>query len=602
MDMEELREKANRLPMQPGVYLMKDSAGTVIYVGKAKALKRRVSQYFHNSSGHSAKTRHMVSRVNDFDVIAVRSEFEALVLENAQIKRYMPRYNILLKDDKGYPYLRLSTQEEYPRFSLVRAPEGDGARYFGPYGGRTETRAVIDAVSAALHLPTCSRRFPREIGRERPCLNYQMGLCDGYCRPPGEPERYREAIRQAILLLEGRHDEVTEGLRREMEAAADELRFERAAELRDRLRAVETLRRRQNVVSFGGSELDAVGYFEGEPRCCLAVLHYQDGELAGREIRLFQPGEEEDMLAAAIGQFYGERESVPREILLPRAIEGQALLERLLTEQAGHPVRLSSGVRGNRRAYVVLAGRNAEEEAERVATRADRTSALIFSLQKLLDMERPPVRIEAFDISHTAGQEPVASLTVFENGRPRRSAYRRYRIKTAAGGDDYGAMTEVLTRRIGRWEDVAFAERPDLFLIDGGAGQTAAALRVLQEAQIYVPVFGMVKDDRHRTRALVTAEGREIGLTGNPALFALIGRIQEETHRYAVTYHRERRSKQMKKSALDDIPGVGPVRKTALLKAFGSVKAIRAADAEALSRVVPAGVAENIVAHFQRKE
>ncbi len=601
MNTDALREKASRLPMQPGVYLMKDETGTVIYVGKAKSLKNRVSQYFRSGSGHSEKTRRMVSKVDDFDVIAVRTEFEALVLENAQIKRYMPRYNILLKDDKGYPYLRLSVQEEYPRFSLVRVPADDGARYFGPFGGRVETRAVIDAVCAALKLPTCSRRFPREIGRERPCLNYHMGLCDGYCLPPGEPERYRSAIDHAVLLLEGKHDEVTAALRQEMEAAAEDLRFERAAELRDRLRAVETLgRRQQNVVAFGGGDLDAVGYFEGDPRCCLAVLHYRDGELAGREIRLFRPGEEEDLLAAAVRQFYGERESIPREILLPRAVDGMDLISRFLTERAGHPVRLASGVRGDRRAYVTLACRNAEEEAERAATREEKTSALLFSLQKLLDMERPPIRIEAFDISHTAGREPVASMTVFENARPRRSAYRRYQIKTAEGGDDYGAMKEVLTRRLRRWEDASFGDKPDLFLIDGGQGQTAAALQILQQMQIFVPVYGMVKDDRHRTRALVTAAGREIGLTGNPALFALIGRIQEETHRFAVTYHRERRSKQMKKSALDGIPGVGPARKAALLKSFGSVKAVKAADREELAGVVPANVAENVYAAFHK--
>ncbi|MBR2667879.1 MAG: excinuclease ABC subunit UvrC [Oscillospiraceae bacterium] len=601
MNTDALREKANRLPMQPGVYLMKDETGTVIYVGKAKSLKNRVSQYFRSGSGHSEKTRRMVSKVDDFDVIAVRTEFEALVLENAQIKRHMPRYNILLKDDKGYPYLRLSVQEEYPRFSMVRVPADDGARYFGPFGGRTETRAVIDAVCAALKLPTCSRRFPREIGRERPCLNYHMGLCDGYCLPPGEPERYRAAVDHAVLLLEGRHDEVTANLRQEMEAAAEDLRFERAAELRDRLRAVETLsRRQQNVVAFGGSDLDAVGYFEGEPRCCLAVLHYRDGELAGREIRLFRPGEEEDLLSAAVRQFYGERESIPREILLPRAIDSMDLVAQFLSEQAGHPVRLASGVRGNRRAYVVLAGRNAEEEAERAATREEKTSALLFSLQKLLDMERPPVRIEAFDISHTAGQDPVASMTVFENARPRRSAYRRYQIKTAEGGDDYGAMKEVLTRRLRRWEDASFGNKPDLFLIDGGQGQTAAVLQILQQMQIFVPVYGMVKDDRHRTRALVTAAGREIGLTGSPALFALIGRIQEETHRFAITYHRERQSKQMKKSALDGIPGVGPARKAALLKAFGSVKAIKAAGREELAKAVPANVAENVYTAFHK--
>ncbi len=607
MTKQELKDKANGLPLRPGVYIMMDAQGTVIYVGKAKKLKNRVSQYFQETASHNDKTRRMVAKVDHFDTIIASSEFEALILENALIKQYMPRYNILLKDDKGYPFVRLTLQEQYPVFSLANTVRQDGARYFGPYGGRTETKAAITAICGALRLPTCRRKFPRDIGKERPCLNYHMGKCDGFCRGTPGKEEYRSRIDQAILLLTGKVKQVTAELTAEMERQAEELRFERAAALRDQINAIEVLSKKQKVIAGTMPQTDIWGLYRGTVKSCYAVLHYRDGQLTGRETEGFSARmdeQAEEMLPLLLAQYYLGRSALPREIWLPMPIEDADTMEQALSLHSGEKVLVRIPRRGEKADLIRLANRNAEEEAERVTSEAERASRTLELLAKMTGLPGAPKRMESYDISNTGSSDIVASMVVYEGTRPKKSAYRKFQIKSICAPDDYRSMEEVLTRRLQRYAegDEKFAPLPDLFLIDGGATHAAVAETVLARFQLRIPVFGMVKDDRHRTRALITADGREIGIQASEPVFALIGRIQEETHRFAVTYHHQRHTKSSTRSALDGIPGIGAVRKKQLLKTFGTVKAIREAERETLETVLPRAAAGAVYEHFHRNE
>ena len=609
MTHDELKEKANALPLSPGVYLMMDRTGKVIYVGKAKKLKNRVSQYFQDSASHTAKTRQMVSQVDHFDTIFVTSEFEALVLENSLIKRHMPRYNILLKDDKGYPFVRLS-RDSYPRFTMTHKWASDGARYFGPFGGRFETRQALDAVLSALRLPTCSRKFPRDVGAERPCLNFHMGRCDGFCRVEMPAEEYRRRIGQAALMLEGRAKQLLKEMTAEMESEAEALRFERAALLRDRINAIQALGKKQTVIAGLCADTDIWGLYRGSGKCCYAVLHMEEGSLAGRETELFAAPMEEDeteILSALTAQYYLPRAILPHEILLPQGAEEDCEnLSQVLTKRAGHKVWVHVPQRGEKAELRAMAQRNAAEEAERATTAQERVAHTLELLQKMLNLPAPPERMESFDISNTGKSDIVASMVVYSGTRPLKSAYRRFHIKDLAEGrpDDYASMREVLRRRLQRAADGdgKFLPLPDVFLIDGGVTHAQAALGVTETFGVAVPIFGMVKDGRHRTRALVTPEGREIGIVNNPAVFSLIGQIQEETHRFAITFHHESHSKSATRSALDSIPGVGPKRREALRRRFGTVKAIREADVETLAEAVPRDAAEAVWNHFHPAE
>ena len=603
MTKDELRQKANDLPLAPGVYLMMDKTGKVIYVGKAKKLKNRVSQYFQDSASHNIKTRNMVSQVDHFDTIFVSSEFEALVLENSLIKRHMPHYNILLKDDKGYPFIRLS-KEDYPRFSLVNRPAADNARYFGPFGGRYETRQALDAVLSALRLPTCSRKFPRDIGAERPCLNFHMGRCDGFCRTEMPREEYQRRIQQAAQLLEGRSKQLLRDMKTEMEEEAEALRFEQAAAIRDRINAISALSKKQTVIAGLCADTDIWGIYRGSGKCCYAILHMEEGNLAGRETELFTAPIEEteaEMLSTLTAQYYLPRAILPHEILLPFDTGECENLSEVLTRRAGHKVWVHVPQRGEKADLRSMAQRNAQEEAERATTAAERVAHTLEVLGKMLDLPAPPGRMESFDISNTGKSDIVASMVVYNGTRPLKSAYRRFRIKELQGHpDDYASVQEVLRRRLQHAADgdEKFLPLPDVFLIDGGQTHARAALEVAERFGVTVPIFGMVKDDRHRTRALITPEGREIGIVGNPAVFSLIGQIQEETHRFAITFHHESHTKSTLKSALDGIPGVGEKRKAELRKHFGTIKAIREADVEQLTVVLPRNVAQTLWNHF----
>ncbi len=607
MTFEQLKEKARSLPLKPGVYIMQDKQSAVIYVGKAKALKNRVSQYFQDSASHTEKTRAMVSQIDHFDVIIADSEFEALVLECSLIKRHQPRYNILLKDDKGYPYIRLSVQEEYPRFSLVNRPAQDGARYFGPYGSRGSTQAIIEALRAALRLPSCGKKFPRDIGKERPCLNHHMGQCDGYCRGRELREDHDEAVEQAVSLLEGRYKEVMADLTAEMERAAEELRFEKAAQIRDRLRAIELLGKRQKVVAGSLADTDVAGFFRGEAKSCFVVLHYVDGDLTAKDMELLETpmeDETEDIVSSLVKQYYGGRSSLPKQILLPCEIPDQVPVTRLLSEQVGRKVELFTPQRGAKMDLIRMANANAKEEVERVTTREERQSKLLQALGHMLGLDEPPRRMESYDISNTGASDIVASMVVYVDAKPLKRDYRRFKLKDMDGPDDYAAMEQVLTRRFHRMldGDEKFVEPPDLLLIDGGREHVQVARRVLRDLGLDIPAYGMVKDDRHRTRALVHPDGQEIGIQAVPALFALIGQIQEETHRFAIEYHRQLQAGQVKTSELDRIPGVGEKRRTQLLKHFKTVKAIRAASLEQLQEVVPKNTAKAVYEYFHTEE
>ena len=601
--LDTLREKANNLPLLPGVYIMLDEHGEVIYVGKAKKLKNRVSSYFHGE--HLPKVAAMVEKVRDFNVIVAGSEFEALVLENSLIKQHKPHYNILLKDDKGYPFIRLDMREEYPKMTLANRLGKDGARYFGPFGGRGQTYDIISTVSKALLLPDCARRFPRDIGKERPCLNYHMGSCAGWCLRDSSAEDYRKRMMQAALILEGKSKELTLELKSQMEQAAGELRFERAAELRDRLRAIEALTNRQRVIATAFADTDAIGFCRGA-KSCFAVLHFVDGSLVGKDVEMMDEPLEDDSEAMSdlVRQYYtAHRGGWPKSILLPCEIDDREDMERLLSEASGRRIYIETPRRGERMRLIESAALNAREEIQRRTTAAQRRSKTLEWLQKALELRDFPGRIEAFDISNLGPTGIVAAMTVHVDGRPLKRDYRRFRIKDLDGTDDYASMYQAVYRRFSRYRegDEKFSSLPDLLLIDGGDAHAATAEKALADLGLEVPVFGMVKDDRHRTRALVNLSGHETGIKSNQAVFALVGSIQEETHRFAIEYQRSLRNEAYA-SELDRIPGVGEKRRTDLIKYFKSVKAIRGASREQLALVVPKNTAAAIYAHFHSEE
>ncbi len=607
MTFDELKEKAHALPLKPGVYIMQDEKNTVIYVGKAKALKNRVSQYFANLASHTEKTRAMVASIDHFDVIVADSEFEALVLEDSLIKRHQPHYNIIQKDDKGFPYVRLDVKSPYPKFSLVGRVAEDGARYFGPYGSRGATYGILDAIRQALKLPSCNKKFPRDIGRERPCLNYHMGLCDGYCRPEMDQSRYRVQIDQAVRLLEGQFKEVLADLNAEMAQAAEELRFEKAAELRDQAQAIELLGKRQKVVAGSLSDTDVVGYHAGEAKACFVVLHFSEGNLVDKDYSLLERPMEEDegeVLSALVRQYYAGRGRLPRQVLLPRELEDETPLARMLSEACGHRVELLTPQRGAKMDLIRLANKNAVEEVVRATTKAERTSKTLELLGTMLGMEQGPNRIESYDISNQGADDIVASMVVYVGGKPLKRDYRRFKLKDMDGPDDYASMDQVLTRRFQRYldGDEKFSELPDALFIDGGAEHARVAVAVEEKLGLRIPIFGMVKDDRHRTRALVTPEGAEIGIQRIPAVFALVGQIQEETHRFAIEFHRQQQNQRVKGSELDKIPGIGPKRKAELLKEFKSVKAIRAATLAQLQQAAGKATGQVIYDYFRERE
>lgn len=600
MTFDELKNKALSLPYEPGVYIMRDKTDKVIYVGKAKKLKNRVSQYFQDTASHTPKTRMMVSKIDHFDVIVARSEFEALILECSQIKRFMPKYNILLKDDKGYPYVRLDLREMYPKMTMESRISDDGAEYFGPFGSRAVTGQVISAIRETLKLPDCSRQFPRDIGKDRPCLNRHMNQCEGWCQPDKTRAQYMETMNQARSLLQGNYKAVAAQIREQMLACAENLEFERAARLRDRLNAVEALGKKQTVIAGAQADADAVGYAEVGTKACFTVLHFDQGRLLDKEYEVFPiPDDANEAVSSLLKQFYLSRGLVPKVVLLPFELEDAELFSQMLLEEFGRKTKLHVPQRGENVRLMELAMKNAREEAERVSSKEEKTSGTLIMLGKMLGIESPK-RIESYDISNISGTDIVASQVVYVDGRPSKGDYKKYKLQGMENQDYYESMHQVLYRRFSHYiaKDEGFDHEPSLLLIDGGVNHANVAVRTLEEMGLRFPVFGMVKDDRHRTRALVTPAGEEIRIDNNQAIFSFIGQIQEETHRFAITFHRQQRSKRLQYSELDGIPGIGPKRKQDLLKTFKSLVGIRAASLMELERILPRDAAGAVYLHF----
>ncbi len=605
MRFQELKDKALTLPLTPGVYIMQGEDGDVIYVGKAKKLKNRVSQYFQDSAAHSPKTRAMVTKIRNFDVIVASSEFEALVLECSLIKRHMPKYNILLKDDKGYPYLRLDMREAYPKLTMVNKLSNDGAEYFGPYGSRGVTQSVMDTIRQTFRLPGCSKQFPRDVGKDRPCLNYHMDQCFGWCQEGRSREAYHESMEQVRMLLSGQYQKLVNELKDQMLAASEDLAFERAAKLRDRMKAVESLGKKQLVTAGTMADTDVIGFYQTEAKACFVVLHLLGGNLLDKEYQIIAPqDDEENAVSSLVKQYYLTRGFAPKIILLPCPMEDGELYSDLLFQNYGRRSRFRVPVRGDGVRLVELAQENAMREAERITTKEEKMNGALYHLGKLLSIDSPLHRMESFDISNLSGTDIVASMVVFVDGKPYKKDYKRFKIKGLEDQDDYASMRQVVSRRFERYRngDAGFDSLPDVLLIDGGVEHAEIARSVLEDFALSVPVFGMVKDDRHRTRALVTPDGNEISLTTKPGVFALVGTIQEETHRFAITYNRELRSKRIKHSQLDDIPGIGERRKEDLLKRFRSLRAIKQASLEDLQTVLPKDAAASVYAHFHRED
>ena len=599
MVLSELRDKASTLPQSPGVYIMRDESGGVIYVGKAKKLQNRVKQYFTRLSSHTPKTLKMVSKVSDFDVINAPTELDALLLENNLIKKYKPKYNILLKDDKGYPFIKLA-DGPYPGFSVESRRSGKG-RFFGPFGGRGTANQAVRAVNEIFMLPTCGKTFPRDIGKDRPCLRYHLHKCCGVCTGDVSKEEFAETVGRAVRLFEGKTAELEKQLGSDMEKASEALDFERAALLRDRLRAVRSLKQ-DNIVYASSADTDAVGFAVKGTRGCVAALSYKDGNLIGKRIIFYDGADEQDAardVESFVDQYYNMIGTAPRELCLPCGTESPEATESMLSSLRGKKCAVTVPKRGEKLKMVRLAEENARSELELAEKREERSLKALSELAQMLGIKEPE-RIEAYDISNTAGCDAVASMTVFRDGRPSKRDYKYFKIKLAVPGDDCAAMAETLGRRLDRAleKDESFLPMPDLILADGGTYQVLAVRSQLEKRGLSIPVFGMLKDEKHRTKELVAADGSATGLCKAPAVFSLIGRIQEETHRFAISRHRELHGKRALSSELTKIPGVGEKRGRALLKKFGSVKNIKNADINELRAVLPKNAAEAVRKYF----
>lgn len=604
MTFDALKSKAASLPLAPGVYIMKDKSGSVIYVGKAKKLKSRVSQYFHDTASHSPKTRIMVSKIEDFDYIVATTEFEALVLECSLIKQHMPKYNILLKDDKGYPYIRLDMREKYPKPELVNKIEDDGADYYGPFGSRSITQSIIESIQTALRLPNCTKKFPRDIGKTRPCLNLHMGRCTGWCQSDRNQEDYTAAIMQASRLLSGDFKAVSDDLRNNMLSAADNLNFELAASLRDQLNAVESLGKKQLVIAGSAVDTDVIGYADNGIKACFTVLHFREGSLLDKEYEVLATSETPEVaVSSLLKQYYLSKGYCPKTIFLPYPVEDLDLIAQLLSERFSKKVYIRTPKRGDNARLIEMAQTNANNELTRITSKDEKHRITLKLLSESLNIPVPH-RIESYDVSNLSGTDIVSGMVVFVDGKPKKSDYKRFKIEGLSDQDDYRSMQQTLRRRFTHYQngDEGFTEAPDLVLIDGGISHADAALAVLADLNLRFPVFGMVKDDRHRTRALVTADGKEIAIDVNQSLFSFIGNIQEETHRFAIRYHQKLRNKRVRHSRLDDIPGIGTKRKELLLKVFKSINGIEAATLHELEQYLPRDAAASVFQHFHNKE
>lgn len=606
--MKILRKKAMSLPLLPGVYIMKNADGEIIYIGKAKALKNRVSQYFGSQNRHPIKVRKMVENVDRFDYIVTGSEFEALVLECSLIKQHSPKYNILLKDDKGYSYIRIS-EGEYRKISAVFNKKDDGSEYIGPYLSSYSVRQSVDAANKIFKLPQCNKVFPRDFGKSRPCLNYYISQCCGLCTGKIKKSDYDEAVDGAIAFLKGDSRDIIADLRVKMEKAAEELDFEQAAKLRDRINSIERIKEKQKVVYKSVEEQDVFATADIDGSVCLAVLRFSNGRLFDSEHFFFDdPGDKESMRSDFITSYYSMRDNIPKRVTVDGEVADRELLEQWLSEKKGKKVTVFVPARGEQLEIVNMCRKNAEEKLAIKKGRTGREIAVLDELKNLLGLKKTPEYIESYDISHTAGQDSVAGMIVFKGGKPYRKAYKRFSIKSFDGNDDYRAMNEVLTRRFSEYEKSkdsteGFGKLPDLILLDGGVGQVHAVEPVLREFGLKIPLFGMVKDNRHRTRA-ISGDGGEIAINSKRQVFTLISEIQNEVHRFSVAYHHQKHAKRGLSLSLTEIEGVGEKRASALLKYFKTMTAIKNAEVDELSKApgITSAVAQNIYDYYRTKD
>lgn len=606
--MKILRKKAMSLPLLPGVYIMKNADGEIIYIGKAKALKNRVSQYFGSQNRHPIKVRKMVENVDRFDYIVTGSEFEALVLECSLIKQHSPKYNILLKDDKGYSYIRIS-EGEYRKISAVFNKKDDGSEYIGPYLSSYSVRQSVDAANKIFKLPQCNKVFPRDFGKSRPCLNYYISQCCGLCTGKIKKSDYDEAVDGAIAFLKGDSRDIIADLRVKMEKAAEELDFEQAAKLRDRINSIERIKEKQKVVYKSVEEQDVFATADIDGSVCLAVLRFSNGRLFDSEHFFFDdPGDKEGMRSDFITSYYSMRDNIPKRVTVDGEVADRELLEQWLSEKKGKKVTVFVPARGEQLEIVNMCRKNAEEKLAIKKGRTGREIAVLDELKDLLGLKKTPEYIESYDISHTAGQDSVAGMIVFKGGKPYRKAYKRFSIKSFDGNDDYRAMNEVLTRRFSEYEKSkdsteGFGKLPDLILLDGGVGQVHAVEPVLREFGLKIPLFGMVKDNRHRTRA-ISGDGGEIAINSKRQVFTLVSEIQNEVHRFSVAYHHQKHAKRGLSLSLTEIDGVGEKRASALLKYFKTITAIKNAEVDELSKApgITSAVAQNIYDYYRTKD
>ena len=579
--MQELRKKAMALPLLPGVYIMHDKSGEIIYIGKAKALKNRVSQYFGSQNNHAEKVRRMVDNVDDFEYIITDSEFEALILECSLIKQHTPKYNILLKDDKGYSYIRVSSGD-WGRLSYVLQKKDDGAQYIGPYKSSYYVKSAVEEANKIFMLPTCNRRFPQDFRKGRPCLNYHIKQCMAPCTGRVKLKDYRESLAQALDFLKGGSSNSIKQLTAQMEDAAENLEFERAARIRDKINAVKKMGEKQKVVANKVLDEDVIASFTDDGKICFQVFRFEGGRLFDRESFIFDSGDSESEYEEFLLGYYTIRNDVPKNIALDREFDGIEALAQWLSEKRGNKVNVTVPQRGEQAQLVSMCRSNAAEALAQKKGATVREYGVLEELKETLGLKKLPEYIESYDISNLAGTENVAGMIVYKNGKPLKSAYKKFKIKGFEGQDDYASMAEVISRRFDEYykaEDKTegFGKLPDLILLDGGKGQVAAVKQVLERMSISVPLFGMVKDDKHRTRA-VTGDGGEIAISSKRALFTFLSKMQDEVHRFAIGYHHARRSKNTFKSSLTNIDGVGEVRAKSLLKYFRTIDNISKAD------------------------
>lgn len=601
-----LLEKANTLPLCPGVYIMKNSSGKVIYVGKSRKLKNRVSQYFQNSI-KNLKTHKMVMSVDNFDYIVCNTEIEALTLENTLIKQYNPKYNIKLKDAKSYPYIKI-THEEYPRLIYTRTRANDKATYYGPYTGTATVFSILTLLHKSFGIPSCNRRFPKDIGKERPCIYKQMGQCCGVCTGEVSAEEYRALIRSAADILRGNIRETRKQLEEKMLEYAEQEKFEAAIRYRNTLSALDKLSEKQKVVASAKENHDVIGLFDGEVCTGLSVLNVREGVLVNKSDYVFGSERilDESGISTFLCEYYRGKEDIPHEILVSFDVEEEEcrLVGEYLSSVASKKVELRTPERGDKRALCKMAVENAEQAVRQYLSDAERSDTVLAGLAALLGLEALPTRIEAYDISNLGAEHKTAGMIVCEDGKLKSADYRSFSIKGVAGTDDYACMCETMRRRFSHLTDESgsFSQMPDLILLDGGKGHVSVVREVMAELGLNIPVFGMVKDDFHKTRALCD-ENREISIAREQQIFVFIYKIQEEVHRYTVGRMTNAKLKTLKTSSLEVIKGIGPKKARAILLKFGSLDAVKKADAEALAETkgVSRADAEEIVRTFKEQ-